>query len=92
MLDRIKDLCKQSNISIAELERNLGFGNGSIRKWDTSSPSISNVLKVADYFDVTIQCIVDEKPLSKEAIELAAQFDLMSDKQQSLIKCYLSVI
>lgn len=92
MLDRIKALCKQSNISIAELERKLGFGNGSIRKWDTSSPSIANVLKVADYFDITIQYIVDEKPLSKEAIELATQFDLMSDKQKSLIKCYVSVI
>ena len=37
--DNIKELATQRKISIAELERTLGFGNGSISKWNKQSPS-----------------------------------------------------
>lgn len=92
MLERIKHLCKENEITVCELEKKLGFGNGAIRKWDSSSPSISNVTKVANYFNVTIQYLVDEEPLSQDAIEIATIYDKMPKQKQSLVKCYLSVI
>ena len=36
--DRIKELANQRKVSVAELERALGFGNGSISKWNKQSP------------------------------------------------------
>lgn len=50
---RIKDLADAKKVSIAELERTLGFSNGSLYKWNKTSPSAEKVQQVADYFDVT---------------------------------------
>lgn len=50
---RIDDLCKQNGITIAELERRLGFGSSSIRKWTTMNPSANKLKAIADYFGVS---------------------------------------
>lgn len=39
MLDKIKALCKEKKTSISKLEKQLGFGNGVIGRWDKSVPS-----------------------------------------------------
>lgn len=53
LVERIKVLCNERKITFAEVERNVGISNGQIRRWDTSSPKIDNVEKVANYFDVS---------------------------------------
>lgn len=58
---RIEELCEKNNISIAELERRLNFGNSTIRKWDKSFPSIDKVSKVAEYFHVGIAYLYSGK-------------------------------
>lgn len=47
-------LCQTNGISIAKLERELGFGNATIRGWETSSPTVEKLKAVADYFGVTM--------------------------------------
>lgn len=61
MYQIIKKLCESNDISIFSLERKLGFGNGTISRWGTSSPTIANLKKVADYFEVTIEELLEEK-------------------------------
>lgn len=93
VLNKIKTLCNENKISIAELERKLGFGNGSIRRWSTSNPSINNLNKVAEYFGLSIQYFVDsEVQLSKEALDLAKEYENLSSKQKELVKLYISFI
>ena len=53
MVENIKSLCIQKGISIPKLEIELGFGRGAIYNWDKNSPSIDKVQKVAEYFSVT---------------------------------------
>lgn len=36
------------------LEKELGFGNGTIGKWQKASPSVDKLKKVADWFGVTL--------------------------------------
>lgn len=57
--DRIKELCVKRGISIYKLEKDLGFSSCSICKWKTSIPSIDKVQKVANYFGVTIDCLLE---------------------------------
>lgn len=57
--DRIKELCTKKGISIYRLEKDLGFSSCSICKWKTSSPSVDKVQKVADYFDVTVNYLLE---------------------------------
>ena len=67
--DNIKELATQRKISIAELERTLGFGNGSISKWNKQSPSTEKLKKVADYFDVSTDYLLDREPSRNRSVE-----------------------
>ncbi|MHC3377785.1 helix-turn-helix domain-containing protein [Ligilactobacillus equi] len=53
LADKIKELCIEKRITVAELERKTGISNGQIRKWNERSPKAENLSKVADYFNVT---------------------------------------
>ena len=59
MLKKILKLAEKNNISISCLEKTLGFGNGTIKKWDKSSPRMDNLIKVAKYFGVTIEYFLE---------------------------------
>jgi len=54
----IKELCRAKGISMAKLERELGFAAGSVCKWDSKIPSVERIARVADYFGVSIDYIV----------------------------------
>lgn len=54
MYSKVKELCKQKNISVSELESELKFSRGSLCKWNVNVPSITKVKAVADYFHVTV--------------------------------------
>ena len=58
MSDRIALLCKQKGISTTRLCEILGFSYGYIHKWDKSSPSVDKIIKVADYFGVSVEYIL----------------------------------
>lgn len=60
MLEKISLLCAQNDISVTALEKNLGFGRSTISKWKDSSPSVENLKKVADYFNVTVDYFLDD--------------------------------
>lgn len=60
----ISELCNQRNISIAKLEREVGVGNGTIGRWEKSSPTVENLKKVADYFGVTVNDLISQAPTS----------------------------
>lgn len=55
IFEKIKTLAEQNGITIAALEKVLGFGNGTIRAWRKRTPSADNLKKVADYFKKPIE-------------------------------------
>lgn len=57
---KISTLCKENKISIARLEKELGIGNGTIGRWEKSSPTVENLKKVADYFGVTVNDLISQ--------------------------------
>lgn len=60
ILKKIEELCRKNNISIAKLEKECGIGNATIRGWDTSSPKVENLKKVADYFGKDVSYFLKE--------------------------------
>ncbi|MCR1918043.1 helix-turn-helix domain-containing protein [Frisingicoccus caecimuris] len=56
--ERIKELCKEKNISMNKLEETLGFGKGYISKLGTSNPNTSKLQKIADYFGVSLDYLM----------------------------------
>ena len=61
MVERINKLIAQygGGLTITELERRLGFSRGSIAKWDISLPNIERVDKVAKFFGVSIDYLLN---------------------------------
>ena len=93
--DRIQYLAKKNNISINALEKDLGFGGNSIGKWDKSSPSVEKLLKVADYFGVTLDylCNGDENTSSPESetpniskVESSPLTEELTDNEKNLLE------
>ncbi|MBR4856546.1 MAG: helix-turn-helix transcriptional regulator [Bacteroidaceae bacterium] len=56
--ENVMALCRERNIRVARLEREAGLGNGTVRGWENSAPSITTLQKVADYFGVTIDSLL----------------------------------
>ena len=46
LFDNVKKLCEERKISVWRLEKDLGFSNRSISKWNESDPGIRKVQKV----------------------------------------------
>jgi len=53
IVEKIRMLCNEKVITIAELERNLGLGAGTISRWNVRVPGVDKVQKVANYFSVS---------------------------------------
>lgn len=52
--DNIKELCKINGITVSQLEQTLGISRNSIYQWSKGNPSIDKIIKIADYFNISI--------------------------------------
>lgn len=92
--DRIKYLAEQQRLSIRGLEEKLGYGNGTIRRWEKQVPGVDKIQKVADYFNVSVDYLLgrsEEKidyAALEDAIDNAKSFDgkPMSDNDREVIR------
>lgn len=67
--ERIQEILKERSISSVRLEQDLGFGKGYISKLDKASPSAENILKIADYLNVSIDYIMGKTNSSYVQLE-----------------------
>jgi len=65
ILERVKQLADEQGISIPDLEKKLGFGNGSIYKWNKSTPSGDKLIVVSDYFNVSTDYLLGRSSLRR---------------------------
>lgn len=61
LLENIKMIVKKRKISMKKMERELGFSDGAIWKWEKWKPSYDKVVAVAGYLGVTVDCLVGKK-------------------------------
>ena len=57
--DKIKEICKSKGISVASVEKEAGLSNGTISKWNSSSPTIENLNAVAKVLNVTVDSLLN---------------------------------
>ncbi len=62
LVKRISLLCNERDITFAEVERKSGLSNGSIRRWDTNTPSTNKLQKIAEYFNVSTDYLLGTVP------------------------------
>ena len=74
LTDRIKKIAEKKGLTFAEIERQLDFGNGTLRRWDKSSPASDKLLKLANLLDTTTDFLLTgdkdkQSTLSPEDVE-----------------------
>lgn len=55
----LKGLCQLKGISISKMESDLCIPKGNSNKWRTSKPRVETVMKLAEYFDVSPDYILE---------------------------------
>lgn len=58
--ENVKHLCDEKGISISQLEKEAGLGNGTIGGWKTSVPRIDSVQSVAKVLKVKMEKLLKE--------------------------------
>ena len=70
LLSNIRKLCKNNNITVAQLEKKMGMGAGTISRWNKASPAFDKVVSIARYFKVSIDYLSGYDVSSEETIKL----------------------
>ena len=79
LYERIKVLCAKNDITVAALEKELGFSNSTIRKWgNDTSPSIDKIMKIAQRFDVSVDYLLGITPIEKPVDLVINDSDIIS--------------
>ena len=69
IVEKIRMLCNEKSMTIAELERNVGLGAGTVSRWNVRVPGVDKVQKVADYFSVTTDYLLGRVDIPNWATE-----------------------
>jgi Helix-turn-helix. len=56
----------KKKISVSSIEKMTGLSNGSISKWNESSPTVDKLKVVADYLEVSLEELMENKSSGKE--------------------------
>lgn len=90
LLERVKYLCNQKRVSQRGMEKDIGISNGSSSKWSKSMPSADTLNKLADYFGVSVEYLINGKEEDKvqkiaslsenEELDIVKDVDVIIDK------------
>ncbi|MCT4583692.1 MAG: helix-turn-helix domain-containing protein [Peptostreptococcaceae bacterium] len=69
VLEIIQELCKEKGTNPSKLEIELGFGRGTLYKWKKSSPNADKLLKIADYFGVSVDYLLGRTDIRSNVLE-----------------------
>lgn len=61
LTERIRELSEPLNLTFASIERAIGIGRGTIRKWDKNCPSADKLLKVANLLQTSMEYLLTGK-------------------------------
>lgn len=79
LYDRIKMLCERNHVTLQQLEDACGLGNGTVSKWKTkSTPSIDKVVKIATFFNVSVDFLSGRTDIETSASELLGDDDMIA--------------
>lgn len=98
-MERLKYLRKIYNVTQEDLAQYLGVKRNTISDWESgnSEPNIENIILIADYFNVTIDYLLNNKtnnrisnPLCLKIMFKANNFNL--EQQKKLINILDNII
>lgn len=85
LVEKIRTLARQRDLSLPQLEQELGLGNGTISRWRSSSPNTEKLQKIADYFNVSMDYLLGREQYltHKDEKDIARDLDNIMEKLTS---------
>lgn len=89
MVERLLALIKQKGLSVSAVEKQLGFGNGAIKRFSTSSPSVDKIIALSNFLNTSVEYIlfgnenISEQP--EDVKNLIAIYKSLSDKDKGMV-------
>lgn len=92
--ERIKALAAAKGETFASLERTVGFGQGTIRRWDTNVPSADRLLEIANLLDTSMDYLMTgqyptSQDISTDERDLLDVYRSLSERKQGQVRGYL---
>ena len=91
ILNRIKELLKEYDYTLASLEREANLGQGTIRRWDTNIPSADKLYSVANLLNTSVDYLLTGKEyqlikeLSKDEYDLLTEYKKLDFRGRSAV-------
>lgn len=92
---KLKELRIKSGLSQTQLAKQLGVSQQSYARWESGkyTPTLDTIQKVSNYFNISIEELISDKPLSLERIlsseTITFQDNNLSDKQLDNLKQFV---
>lgn len=83
LYERIDELAKKQKISVFDLSLKLGMGRNAIYQWKKSVPNVEAVQKVADYFNVSVDYLLDRTEQKAIESDMDTKLERMMDNAMS---------
>ena len=87
IVDRLQSIVKERGTTFKQLGRDVGLGNGTIRRWEEQSPRLDKLTKVADYLHVSLDFLVYGCSVSEPAASSKLELDLRAEKERGGLTC-----
>ena len=87
IVDRLQIIAKERGTTFKQLERDVGLGNGTIRRWEEQSPRLDKLTKVANYLHVSLDFLVYGRSISEPSISSEFEIDLREEKERQGLTC-----
>lgn len=59
---KVRTMCKQHGIKVYQMEKEIGIADGSAKKWRGRFPSSETLIKLSDFFGVSIDALIGREP------------------------------
>lgn len=92
--ERLKQLRKDKKVTQVQLATHLGYFHSAVVKWEKGEcePSFDILVKIADYFGVTLDYLLGRNEIAPLTETQQALFDKIQNFSDDQIKTLLSLI
>ena len=63
MIEKVKAYCESNGLSVSGFEKLCGLSNGSVSKWDSSSPSLQTLLKIQEATGIPLNKWIENREM-----------------------------
>lgn len=87
LVERLEGVAKKKGLTFNRIERELGLGNGTIKRWNDQSPRLDKLTAVAQFVGVSLDYLVFGTPRTEGTPSGEPALDLARMEEEQGLLC-----